>query len=114
MSAKDFQLLDKEPFDKSIIKRDFLKVYHQQGAQFNQSDQNNEFIIAEKKYYQIGNAYLEFDSTVRKNDTTNFHTGDPIRLVNNGFAFRFEENRLSTRIGSDNENKNFFGQVSTL
>ena len=67
MSLEDFQLLDNEPIDNSIIKRDFLKVYHQQGAQLNQSDQNIEFIFGENSnYHQIGNAYLEFDITVRK------------------------------------------------
>ena len=40
MSLADFQLLHNEPFDNSIPKRDFLKVYHKQGAQLNQSDQN--------------------------------------------------------------------------
>ena len=40
MSLEDFQLLDNEPFDNSIIERDFLKIYNQQGAQLNQSDQN--------------------------------------------------------------------------
>ena len=28
MSLEDFQLLDNEPFDNSIIKRDFTKVFH--------------------------------------------------------------------------------------
>ena len=50
MSLEDFQLLDKEPFDNSIIKSDFLKVYHKQGAQLNQSDQNYENIFGEKNY----------------------------------------------------------------
>ena len=39
MSLENFQILDNEPIDNSIIKRDFLKVYHQQGTQLNQSDQ---------------------------------------------------------------------------
>ena len=111
MSLEDFQLLDNEPIDNSIIKRDFLKVYHQQGAQLNQSDQNIECIFGEKNiYHQIGNGYLEFDKTVRKNDTTNFHNDDPIRLENNGFAFCFKEARLS----SDIEHNKFCGQVSTI
>ena len=115
MSLEDFQLLDNEPFDNSIIKRDFTKIYHQQGAQLNQSDQNIEFIFGENNnYHQIGNGYLEFDITVRKNDTTNFHIEDPIRLVNNGFAFCFKEARLSTTIGSDIEHNKFCGQVSTI
>ena len=105
MSLEDFQLLDKEPFDIGVIKRDFLNVYHQQGAQLNQSDQNIEFIFGENnKYYQIGNGYLEFDTTVQKNDRTNFHRGDPIRLVKNDFSFCFKDARLSTTLGSNIEN----------
>ena len=52
MSLKDFQFLDNEPFDISIIKKDFLKVYHQQGSQLNQSDQYIEFIFSEDNNYQ--------------------------------------------------------------
>ena len=74
MSLEDFQLLHNEPIDNSTIIREFLKVYHQQGAQLNQSDQKIAFIFGEyNKHYQIGNGYLEFDITVRRNDTKNFH-----------------------------------------
>ena len=115
MSLEDFQLLDNGPLDNSIIKRDFTKLYHRQGDQLNQSDQNIEFIFGENNnYHQIGNAYLEFNITVRKNDDTNFHFDDPVRLVNNGFAFCFKEARLSTTIGSDIEINKFCGQVSTI
>ena len=65
-------------------------------------------------YHQIGNAYLEFNITVRKNDDTNFHFDDSVRLVNNGFAFCFKEGRLSTTIGSDIEINKFCGQISTI
>ena len=115
MSLEYFQLLDDEPFDNSVIKRDFTKIFHQQGAQLNQSDQIIEFIFGENNnYHQIGNSYLEFNITVRKHDTTNFHIEDPIRLVNNGYAFCFKEARLSTTIGSDIEHNKFCGQVSTI
>ena len=115
MSLGDFQLLDNETFDVSIIKRDFTKIYHQQGAQLNQSDQNIEFIFGENiNYHQIRNGYLEFNITERKNDTTNFHRGDPIRLVNHGYAFCFKEDRLSTGIGSGIEHNKFCGQISTI
>ena len=67
MNLGDFQLLDNVPFDNSIKKRELTKVYHQQGAQLNQSDRNIEFIFDENNNYnQIGNAYLELDNTVRK------------------------------------------------
>jgi len=42
-----FQVLDNEPIDNSIIKRDYLKKYHQQGANLKNSDQNVEFIFGE-------------------------------------------------------------------
>ena len=47
MSLEDFQLLDKEPFDDSIIKRDFMKVYHQQEAQLIDPDQKIKFFFWE-------------------------------------------------------------------
>ena len=74
----------------------------------NQSDQNIEFIFGENiKYHQIGNAYLEFNITVRKNDTKNFQREDLIRLVNNGYAFCFKEGPLGTTIGNDIDITNF-------
>ena len=115
VSLEHFQLLEIEPFDNSIIKRDFTKVYHQQGSQLNQSDQNFKFISGENNnYHQIGNDYLEFNNTVRKNHTTSFHREDPIRLVKIGYAFCFKEARLSTTIGSDIKHNKFCGQVSTI
>ena len=116
MSLEDFQILDNEPVDNSIIKRDFLKVYHQQGAQLNQSDQNIEFIFGENNnYHQIGNSYLEFYITVQ-NPHDNFAeaNNDAIRLTNNGFAYVFKEAWLSTTSGSDLEHNKFVGQVSTI
>ena len=115
MSLEDFHLLDNEPLDNSIIKRVFTELYHRQGDQLNQSDQNIEFLFGENNnYHQIGNAYLEFNITLRKNDDTNFHYEDPVRLVNNGYAFCFKEARLSVVIGSDIEINKFCGQVSTI
>ena len=115
MSLDDFQLLDNGPIDNSIIKRDIFKIYHQQGAQLNQSDQNNELIFGENNnYHQRGNGYSEFNITVRKIVNTNFHIEDPIRLVNNGYAFCFKKARLSTNFGSDIEHKKFCRQISTI
>ena len=67
MSLDDFQLVDNEPIDNSIIKIVFTKIYHQQGAQLNQSDQNIEIFFGENKnYHQIGNDCFEFNITVGK------------------------------------------------
>ena len=115
MSIEDFQLLDKEPFDNSIIKRDFLKIYHQQGAQLNQSDQNIEFIFGENNnYHQVGTSYLEFDITVRREDNANFDNDSRFRLTNNAFAYCFKEARLGITSGSDLEHNKYVGQVSTI
>ena len=121
MSLEDFQLIDNEPIDNSIIKRDFIKVYHQQGAQLNDPDQNIEFIFGENNnYYQIGNSYLQFDKTVRKADnadfdvTNNVATNEVIRLVNNAFAHCFKEGVIQTTVGMELENIKFLGQVSTI
>ena len=67
MNLEGFEILDKEPLDNSIIKRDFTKIYHRQGDQLIQSDQKIEFIFGENNnYHQIGNAYLEFNITTEK------------------------------------------------
>ena len=115
MSLENFQLLDNEPIDNSIIKRYFTKLYHRQCDQLNQSCQNFEYFFGENNnYHEVGNLYLEFNITVRKNDGANFHYDDPIRLVNIGFAFCFKEAQVSTTIGGDIEMNKFFGQVSTI
>ena len=115
MSLEDFQLLDNEPFDNSIIKRDFLKNYPQQGAQLNQSDQNIEFIFGENNnYHQVGNSYLEFDITVRREDNDNFTDNSRIRLTNNAFAYCFKEASLGVTTGSDLEHNKYVGPISTV
>ena len=60
------------------------------------------------------NGSSEFNITVRKNDTKNFHYDDPIRLPNNAFALCRTEARLCTTIRSDIEQNKFCGQVSTI
>ena len=114
MSLQDFELIDNDPIDNSIVKRDYTKVYHQQGANLNDSNQNVEFIFGENNnYHQIGNAYLEFDITVR-NDADNFTNDSVIRLVNNAFAFCFKEASITTTGGMDIEVNKYVGQVSTI
>ena len=115
MSLEDFQLIDNESFDNSIVKRYFLKIYHQQGAQLNQSDQNIHLIFGENNsYHQIGNSYLEFDITVLRQDNVIFANGSRKRLTNNGFAYCFKEARLGVTPGSDLEHNKYCGKVSTI
>ena len=115
MSLESFHFLNNEPLDNSIIKRPSTKIYHRPGDQLNLSHQYIEFIFGKNNnYHQIGNGFLEIKITVRKNDGTNFHYDDPVRLVNNRFDLYFKEARLSTTIGSDIEFNKFCGQVSTI
>ena len=73
MSAEGFQLIHDSKIDDSIIKRDFIKIYHQHGAEVNNENQNNKFFFGENLIYiQIGNSYLEFDIEVKKADGENF------------------------------------------
>ena len=59
MSFEDFQLIDNESINDSIVKRDFLKVYHQEVATKNGPDQSVDFIFGENNnYHQIGNAFF--------------------------------------------------------
>ena len=118
MSLEDFQLKDNDTIDNSISKRGFLKNYHQQAANSNDSDQNIEFIFGENNCHQIGNANLQYEITVEK-DVANVADrvlvdGDVIRLVNKAFAYSFKEARLSTTEGSHKEHNKYCGQVSTI
>ena len=77
MSLEDFQLLDNEPIYNCIVKRDYLKIYHQKGSQLNDPDQNIELIFGENKnFQQSGNSYLDFDITVRKANGNNLNFTD--------------------------------------
>ena len=114
MRLEDFQLIDNDPIDNSIVKRDHNKVYHQQGANLNDSNQNVEFIFGENKnYHQIGNAYLEFDITLR-NNAGNFTNASVIRMVNIAFAYCFKEATLTTTGGMEIEHSKYVGPVSTI
>ena len=115
MSLEGFQFIDNELIDDSIIKKDLLKLYHQQGGQLDQSDQIIEFIFGENNnFHQTGNGLLESVFTVRKNDNTNFPYDDAVPFLNNRYAFCFKEARLSTTIGSDIEHNIICGKVSTI
>ena len=87
MSLEHTQLLDNEPFDNYIIKREYLEIYHQQGANLNNGDQNIELIFGENNnYHQIGNAYLEIDIPVQ--DTAgDLNNASNISLINNALRF---------------------------
>ena len=83
--------------DTSITKQGYLKIYQQQGAQLNDSNEGVDFIFGKNnKYHQIGNAYLELDMVFKGNgnDFNNLdrdeYIDEPIRLVKNCFCLRFQ------------------------
>ena len=62
MSLENFQLIDNETIDNSIIESYFLKKYHQQAASLNDSDLNIDFLFwrENNNYHQIDNANLQY------------------------------------------------------
>ena len=115
MKYEKFEIVNNETTDKSIIKRDFSKVYHQQGANLNDPDQYTDFLFGQNNNdHQIGNAYLHFDIRVRNADNNNFANADVIRLINNPFAYAFKEAQLAATGGSDLEQNKYSGQLSTI
>ena len=116
MNADDFHFLDNEPFDNSIVKflKDFLKVYHQQGANLNDSDQQVDVIFGKNNnYHQIGNAYFEYDITVQDPNAA-FDNISRIRSTNIGLAYVFQEAVLATTSGSNLEHNKNVEQISTI
>ena len=119
MSIEGFQILDNETTGDSITKRDLSKLYHQQAANLNDSDQSIEFIFKENNnYHHIGNAYLQNDLAGEQDVTVAANrflvNGNIVTLVNSAFAYCFKEARLSTTGGSDIEHNEYVGQISTV
>ena len=122
MSANDFQLIDDEKIDDSIIKRDFIKIYHQSGANVDAENSQIKFYFGENhNFIQVGNGYLEFDIRIRRDDGNAFrvpvNVGDPndiIRLVNNAFAYTIHGARISTSAGVEIEQNKYVGPISTI
>ena len=96
-----------------------MKIYHEQAANLNDSDQIIDSVFGENNnYYPIVNAYLQYKMTIEKDVAVPANrflvNGDAIRLVNNAFAYCFREATLATTGGSDNEHNIYVGQVSTI
>ena len=119
MSADDFQLIDTEKIDDSIIKPDFIKIYHQSGANVDAENSQFKFYFVENHYFfQVGNGYLELDIRFRRADGNPFTIvapgNDIIRLVNNAFAYTNHDARISTSAGVEIEQKKYVGPISTI
>ena len=115
MSAEDFQLIDDEKIDDSIIKRDFIKIYHQSGANVNSENLQIKFHFGENhNFIQLGNGYLEFDIRVRLDNDNNFGDANVIRLINSALAYVIHEAGISTASGVEIERNKFCGPISTI
>ena len=120
MSANDFQLIDDEKIDDSIIKRDFIKTYHQSGANVDAENSQIKFYFGENHtFIQVGKGYLELDIRIRKADGDPFNiglapAGDTIRLVKNAFAYTIHVARISSSAGFENEQNKYVGPISSI
>ena len=119
MSAENFQLIDNEKIDDSIIKRDFIKIYHQSGENVDAENSQIKFYFGENhNFIQVGNGYLEFDIRIRRDDGNAFTIvapgNDIIRLVNNAFAYTIHDARISTSAGVEIEQNKYVGPISTI
>ena len=115
MSAIDFQLLDEEKIDDSIIKRDFIKIQHQSRSKVHNGISIIKIYFGENhKFIRFGHRYLEFDMKFKKTDITTFVNFDVIRLVNNAFSYIIGDARISNSSGFEIEQNKFCGPISTI
>ena len=115
MSALDFQLIDDEKIDDSSIKREFIKISHQSGANGSSENSSNQFFFEENyNFIQVGKRYLEFDNKNWKVDFNNFSDGDVLRLVNSAFAYTINDARIYSSSGVEIEQNKVVGPISTI
>ena len=120
MSAEDFQLIDDSKRDDSIIKRVFIKICHQSGANVDAENSQIKVYFGENhNFNQVGNGYLEFDIRVRRANGNAFAIGlapggDIIRLVNNAFAYTIHDGRIASSAGVEIEQNKYVGPISTI
>ena len=119
MSAEDFQLKNIEIIDDSIIKRDFIKIYHQSAANVDAENSQIKFYFGENhNFIEVGKGYLEFDIRIRRAGGNAFTIvapgNDIIRLFNNAFAHTIHDARISTSAGVGIEQNNYVRPISTI
>ena len=120
MSAVDFQLVDDEKMmNDSILKPDFVNIYHQSVADANNENSNNKFCFGENhKFIQVGNGYLEFDIKIRKANNDNFSITAPghdvIRIFSNAFDYTLHYARVTTSSGAEIEQNKYVRPISTI
>ena len=116
-------MIDDSKIDDSIIKRDFIKIYHQPGANVDAENSQIKFYFGENhNFIQVGNGYLEFDIRIRTAAGRDFSIAanpdppgiDIIRLVNNVFAYVIHDARISSAAGVEIEQNKYVGPISTI
>ena len=86
----------------------------------NDLNQGIDFVFGKRfSYHQIGDGYLEFDTTLRKNNVSSNNIADdsvdePIKLVFFVFANAFHTAILSKTVGMEIEENKHVRQLSTL
>ena len=97
------------------LKKDFMKIYHQHGAEVNIENQHNEIHFGGNlSYIQVGNPYLEIEIEVEKGAGTTLTIADYYRPVNIEMTYIFQEVRLSRSSGTETEQNSYLGPVSTI
>ena len=67
MSLELFQKIDEETIGILNVKRDFIRIHHQQETQLKHTDQNIDFISGQiNNDHQIGNAYIQYGIAAQK------------------------------------------------
>ena len=73
MSSEDFQLIDVTTIVDLVMKRDFVKIYHQHGAQVdNETEKITLYFREGPKYIQFGNSFVETEIIVKKSRQNKF------------------------------------------
>ena len=115
MSAGGFHLMDEIIFDNFILKKRFSEIYHQQTAIQNVFDKFFLSFVKNHNYYQIVNAYRQFEITIEKDRC---HVEDDntyvIRLVKDAFAHFFKETTIMASGRSEIEVKKYVGPGPTF
>ena len=103
--------------DDSIIKRDFIKIHRQSGANIDAKNSQIKYYFGENHtFIQVANGYLDFDIRFRRADGHPFTIlapgNDVIRLVNRAFAYTIHDARKSTSAGVEIEQNKYVGPIS--
>ena len=96
-----------------------MQIYQQQGVQLYDANQRIDIFIEENNnYYEIGNGYLDFDITLRKNNGSfnnivDGNVDEPTRMNKIAFFYAFSIATLPTT-GEEKQQKKYVCHESTI